>query len=99
MAEEMFDAGLPNMAIDPKGDWWGLRSNAAGDGPGLSVPIFGGLHGDLPLNPESGRLMAELIVEHNLTCILDVSRFSNAARTRFAPPFASRLSELPQPDP
>ena len=87
------------MAIDPKGDWWGLRSNAAGDGPGLPVPIFGGLHGDLPLAPESGRLMADLIVEHNLTCILDVSRFSKAARIRFAADFALRLYELHQADP
>ncbi len=99
MAEAMFAAGLPWVAIDPKGDWWGLRSNAAGDGPGLSVPIFGGLHGDLPLNPESGRLMSELIVEHNLTCILDVSRFSKAARIRFATDFALRLYEPHQADP
>lgn len=99
MAEEMFHAGLPWVAIDPKGDWWGLRSNAAGDGPGLPVPIFGGLHGDLPLAAESGRLMAELAVEHNLTCVLDVSRFTKAGRTRFLTDYALRLYELHQADP
>lgn len=99
MAEEFFAADQPWVAIDPKGDWWGLRANAAGDGPGLPVPIFGGLHGDMPLQPDAGRLMAELVVEHNLTSILDVSRFSKAARIRFLTAFAERLYELHQADP
>lgn len=99
MAEAMFHAGMPWVAIDPKGDWWGLRSNAAGDRPGLPVPIFGGLRGDLPLLAGYGRLMAELVVEHNLTCIIDVSRFSKAARTTFLTDFALRLYELHQADP
>jgi hypothetical protein len=99
MAEEMFKADLPFVAIDPKGDWWGLRSSADGKGDGLPIPIFGGLRGDMPLIPESGKLIAELIVEQNLTCILDVSRFSKAARVRFLTPFADRLYELHQADP
>jgi len=99
MAEEMSDAVLPWVAIDPKGDWWGLRSSADGKGAGLPVPIFGGLHGDMPLTPESGRLMAELIVEHNLTCVLDVSRFSKTQRAHFLTDFALRLYELHQADP
>lgn len=99
MAEKMFRLGLPWVAIDPKGDWWGLRSSADGTGPGLPVPIFGGLHGDLPLVPESGRLMAELVFEHNLTCILDVSRFSKAQRVRFLTAFGERLYELHQATP
>src|ERR1700753_1209038 len=66
-AEQMHKAGLPWVAIDPKGDWWGLRSSADGTGDGLPIPIFGGLHGDMPLLPEAGKLIAELIVEQNLT--------------------------------
>jgi len=99
MAEEMYHAGLPWVGIDPKGDWWGLRSSADGTGPGLAVPVFGGLHGDLPLAPEAGRLIAELIVSRNLTCILDVSRFSKAGRVRFLADFAERLYELHQEAP
>src|SRR5579859_5581605 len=60
MAEEMYDAGLPWVAIDPKGDWWGVRLAADGVGPGLAVPIFGGEHGDVPLEAGMGRMMAEL---------------------------------------
>ena len=97
MAEEMYAVSLPWVAIDPKGDWWGLRQ--AGTGPGLPIPIFGGLHGDMPLVPEAGALMAELVVEHNLTCVLDVSRFTVAARSRFLVAFGDRLFALHQADP
>lgn len=75
MAEAMFDAGIPWVVIDPKGDWWGVRSNKSGKGPGLSVPIFGGLHGDVPLEPSAGKMIADLIVDQRLTCVLDVSEF------------------------
>lgn len=95
LAEEMFHAGLPWLGIDPKGDWWGLRSSADGTGPGLPVPIFGGLHGDMPLVPESGHLIAELVVEENLTCVLDVSEFvSKAAQMRFLTDLGERLFRL-----
>ncbi len=102
MAEEMYRLGLPWVAIDPKGDWYGIRSNFKGTGPGLPIPIFGGLHGDLPLEPEAGAFIADLIVRENLTCILDVSEFSSKAKqTRFLADFADRLyrnhGKHPQP--
>lgn len=76
LAEEMHREGIPWVAVDPKGDWFGVRSNAAGDGPGLPVPVFGGLHGDVPLDPRSGKLVAEVIADSRLTCVLDVSEFT-----------------------
>lgn len=75
MAEGMFKAGIPWVAIDPKGDWWGVRSNKRGTGPGLPIPIFGGLHGDVPLDPRSGRIIADLVIDQRLTCVIDVSEF------------------------
>ena len=90
--EEFYAAGLPFVAIDPKGDWWGLRSSGDGTGPGLPIPIFGGLHGDLPLHEDMGKLIADLIVDQNLTCILDVSEFaSKAAQMRFLTDFGEHL--------
>lgn len=95
LAEEMHAAGLPWVAVDPKGDWWGLRSSKDGTGPGLPVPVFGGLHGDMPLTPEAGPLIAEVIAEENLTCILDVSDFpSKSAQSRFLADFAEHLFRL-----
>lgn len=75
MAEQMYDAGIPWVAIDPKGDWWGVRSSKDGKGPGLPVPIFGGLHGDIPLEASAGKVIADAIVDQRLTCVLDISEF------------------------
>jgi uncharacterized protein len=91
MAEEMYDNGLPWVAIDPKGDWWGVRASGDGKAPGLSVLVFGGLHGDVPLEPTSGNLVADLVVGQRLTCVLDVSEMTKADQRRFLTDFATRL--------
>jgi hypothetical protein len=91
MAEEMFAAGVPWVAIDPKGDWWGVRSSADGTSPGLPLPVFGGLHGDVPLEPTAGHLLADLVAEERLTCVLDVSEFTKGDVRRFLLAFAERL--------
>lgn len=75
LAEELHAAGIPWVAIDPKGDWWGVRSARDGKGGGLAVPVFGGRHGDVPLESAAGRLMGEMIAEERLGCVLDVSDF------------------------
>ena len=56
MVEEMAKAALPFAVVDPIGVWWGLRADAAGTGPGLPVVVFGGDHGDLPLDAASGEV-------------------------------------------
>lgn len=92
MAEEMFAAGLPFVVIDPVGSWYGLRSSADGTSPGLPIPIFGGKHGDVPLERGSGELIADLVVEKRLTCVLDLSRFDTEAdKKAFLLAFARRL--------
>jgi hypothetical protein len=75
LAEAMYDAGIPWVAIDPKGDWWGIRSNKSGKGPGLPIPIFGGAHGDVPLEAGAGKILAQAIHAQRLTCVVDVSEF------------------------
>jgi hypothetical protein len=92
MAEEMFAAKLPFVVIDPVGAWYGLRSSADGTGAGLPIPIFGGKHGDLPIERESGELVADLVVEKRLTCVIDLSQFeSEGSKKRFLLAFAKRL--------
>jgi hypothetical protein len=96
LAEAMYDAGLIFVAIDPKGDWWGLRYGANTRTPGLEIPIFGGLHSDdgLELHPESGSFIASLIVERRLRCVLDLSEMTKGEQTRFLADFAERLFRL-----
>lgn len=93
MAEEMFAAGLPFVAVDPVGSWAGLRAGPDGKpSGGLPVPIFGGRYGDVPLERGAGELVADLIVEQRLSCVLDLSEFeSEAAKKQFLLAFATRL--------
>lgn len=93
MAEEFFAAKLPFVAVDPKGDWWGLRAGRDGKpSGGLDVFIFGGDHGDIPLERSGGILVADTIVDQRLSCVVDLSGFeSEADRKAFLLDFAKRL--------
>lgn len=91
LVERMYAAGLPIAVIDVKGDWWGIRSSADGKGPGLPFVIFGGDHGDVPLESTAGELLADLIVDDRIPAVLDLSDMSKTAQRQFATTFAERL--------
>src|SRR6266851_9759331 len=92
MAEEMFKAGLPFAVVDPVGSWWGLRSSAGGASSGLPIAIFGGRHGDVPLDRSGGNLIADLVADKRLSCVLDLSEFSSEGdKKAFLLDFARRL--------
>lgn len=91
LVEELLAAGRQVVVVDPTGAWWGLRLDADGVSPGLSVPVLGGEHGDLPLQPTAGALVADLLVDEGLSAVLDLSEFSNAEMTRFMTDFAETL--------
>lgn len=92
LAEAMHAEGIPWVAIDPKGDWYGVRSSVDGKHPGLPVPILGGLHGDIPLEPDAGAYVADLIAGQRLTCVLDLSEFDTRQQMfKFAADLGERL--------
>lgn len=93
LAELMFEAHAQFVVLDPVGVWYGLRLAKDGKKPStITIPIFGGLHGDVPLESTAGAMMADLVVDRSLTCILDVSQFeSDAQKARFAADFADRF--------
>lgn len=91
LVELMHTAGLPVVVLDVKGDWWGIRSNADGTGPGLPFVIFGGDHEDVPLEPTAGQLLADLIVDDRIPAVLDLSHMSKTQARSFATAFAERL--------
>lgn len=91
MAEEFYKLGAPWVAVDPKGDWFGIRSSKDGKKPGLPIPVFGGTHGDVPLEATAGKMIADLIVEKRLTCVLDTSEFSKTDQTKFMMDFFDRI--------
>jgi hypothetical protein len=92
LAELFLDAGAQVIALDWVGIWWSLRLAAGGKAPGFRhVYIFGGEHADVPLEPTSGALMADLVVDKHISVVLDVMHFRKAERTRFATAFAEQF--------
>jgi hypothetical protein len=92
IAEELVEAGLPWVALDPTGAWWGMRASADGKSAGLPVVVLGGSHGDAPLERSAGRAVADLVVEHPGWYVLDLSLFeSKAAEREFSADFAEAL--------
>lgn len=90
--EEMHRIGAQFVALDAVGVWYGLRLSSDGKDAGINVPIFGGLHGDIPITPASGALVADTIVDHTLSAIVDTSQFeADSDKNRFVYDFASRF--------
>ncbi|HEY8723419.1 MAG TPA: DUF87 domain-containing protein [Gaiellaceae bacterium] len=102
IVEEMLDhGGVQVIALDPIGHWWSLRAGANGKpGGGYPVAVFGGMHGDLPLEETAGKLLAQTAVESGQSIVLDVSGLdSNGAMQRFVYEFLEELYKLKQKTP
>ena len=91
LVEEMVKRSLPAVILDTMGVCWGLRSSADGKRPGLPVVILGGGHGDAPLEPAAGRVIADWVVSERQPAVLDISEFSKAEGLRFVLDFANRM--------
>jgi hypothetical protein len=75
IVEEVLDhGGVQVIVLDPIGHWWSLRAGANGKpGGGYPVAVFGGMHGDLPLEETAGKLLAQ-------TASSRASRWSSTSR-------------------
>ncbi len=92
-AELLIDAGAQVVVIDTVGNWYGLRLAGDGKHPGITIPIFGGEHGDVPLREGDGERMADLLVDSRTPAIVDVSDFTQGGLRRFVAAFATELFE------
>lgn len=94
LAEEMLKAGEQIVVCDPVGVWYGLRSSADGKHEGFSVVVFGGEHGDVPLEEAAGEVVGSAIIEHGFSAIIDLSLLRKGAQVRFMTDFAETLYRL-----
>lgn len=94
IAEEMIGAQVQTVIIDPTGVWWGLRSSANGKSAGLPVIVMGGNHGDVPIEPTAGEVVAEFIVESGASVILDLCLMRKGRQKTFMTHFAEHLYHL-----
>lgn len=99
LVEELTKAGLRWSLLDPMGVAWGLRHSPDGKGPGIQCVILGGPHGDIPIEPTGGAIVADLVIDEGVNTIIDFSRhpngkmWSNGERIRFVTDYAIRLFE------
>ena len=91
LVEILYADGAQVAILDSVGNWFGLRLDVTGKAPGLDIPIFGGLRGDIPLEPTGGALVADALIDSGRSLVLDISQFSKADRQRFAAAFGERL--------
>jgi hypothetical protein len=99
LVEELTKARLRWCVLDPMGVWWGLRHSKDGKGPGIECVILGGAHGDIPIEPTGGAIVADLVVDEQANTIIDFSRKANGKmwtkgeRIRFVTDYTTRLFE------
>jgi uncharacterized protein len=94
LGEQFLEHNVQLIVLDPVGVWNGLRTSADGKGKGFPIPVFGGEHGDIPLVPSSGALIAGLIVEKGISAVLDVSYMRKNERKLFVTDLAEQLFYL-----
>jgi hypothetical protein len=94
IAEQLLHAKQQVVMVDPKGDWWGIRSSADGKAPGFPVVILGGEHKDVPLEVSAGEVVAKLVVEERVSALLDLSELRKREIARFMADFLETLYRL-----
>lgn len=95
LAEEMMDHGAQIVVLDPVSRWWGLRLDRLGTRRAYDVPVFGGPHGDVPLAPTAGKMVAHLVVTKGISVVLDLILFdSDNQRRQFVTEFCRELFRL-----
>jgi hypothetical protein len=77
LAEELYKAHQRFSVIDPMGVWWGLQHGRDRTSPGLEILLLGGPHGDLPIEPSAGSVVADLVVDETVSVVIDISRHRN----------------------
>jgi hypothetical protein len=81
--------------VDPKGDWWGLKSSSDGKGAGFPVIMFGDFKepkaADVPVNEFSGRHVAELIASGNRPAVVGFRGWQTGRMVKFWIDFASTV--------
>jgi len=94
LSEQLYRADQQIVLVDPKGDWWGIRSSRDGKGPGLPIIIVGGERGDVPLEVNGGELVAKLVVEERVSVLLDLSLLRKHEVATFMADFLETLYRM-----
>jgi uncharacterized protein len=91
LVEGLLLIGAPVIVLDPVGNWYGLRLSANGKSKAFEIPVFGGEHGDIPLEESNGARLGQLLVERDMAAVVDVSHFTQNEMRRFVTDFAEAV--------
>jgi hypothetical protein len=94
IVERLLDMGRRVLVLDPLGVWAGLRTGADGKSPGYPIAIFGGPHGDLPLDPAAAAPMANVLAAENVPAVIDLSELTKHAQQSFLLAFLHELRRV-----
>lgn len=92
--EDLLDRKERVCIIDPTGVWWGLKSSTNGKRAGYPIVIFGGTHGNLPIDGSHGETIAEIVGTSTTPVIVDTSQMRTKDRVKFFTDFAEGLLRL-----
>lgn len=93
LVERNLRRGRRTVVIDPLGVWWGLKVRADGT-PGFAVPVVGGRHADVPLDPHKGEELGAYIAAGSGSLIIDVSDLRRGELIRFSTDLLRTLYRL-----
>ena len=94
IAEEFLGSGfaIPFVVVDPTGVWRGLGADIDGQPNDHRLVVFGGEHGHYPLQVDTGKLIAKLVVGMRpLPVILDLSKMLKNDQQGFVADFVGEL--------
>jgi len=94
MAEELCKIRQPWVALDPVGNWWGLRSRPDGKPGGFPVVVFGGERADVEIEKGDGRKIAEAVIAENVFAVIDLKKTSKTIWRTFVRDFVAALLEV-----
>lgn len=91
IVESLLEVAHQIIILDPTDVWWGLKSSADGSAPAYPVVVFGGPHGDLPLEPGMGPALADFAVEQRHSIILSLRHLRKGQQQSLVTAFAEQL--------
>ena len=94
LAEEFYKNGIPFVAIDPIDIWWGLKLNKDGKSKGLPIVVFGIEHADIQLDKDMGRKIAQMVVKHNISCVISTFGMPKKQQRYLITEFAEELLNI-----
>lgn len=94
LAEEFDKNNIPIVVFDPIDVWWGLKLNKDGKSKGLPIVVFGLEHADIKLERDMGRKIAQAVVKHNISAIINTFGMPKVAQRHLIAEFAEELLNI-----